>query len=126
MDSFYKIEVIVKPFKLGEIRKNLCTEDILSMSIYKVKGLDEEENRIEKYKGDEYFPVLKTHYKLEIFVQKRNLKKVLFSLSHSISTEKNSSSQLSILAVAAVQELSETAFSIPQSKHMLINFFLLF
>lgn len=126
MDSFFKIEAIVKPFKLGEIRKNLCTEDILAMSIYRVKGLDEEENRIEKYRGDEYFPVLKTHYKIEIFVQKINLSKTLSALSRSMTNDKHSSSQVSIIAVASVQQLSSYDYPPSYSKPRLTPAFLLF
>ncbi|ACD83135.1 P-II family nitrogen regulator [Candidatus Methylacidiphilum infernorum] len=126
MDSFFKIEAIVKPFKLGEIRKNLCTEDILAMSIYRVKGLDEEENRIEKYRGDEYFPVLKTHYKIEIFVQKINLSKTLSALRRSMTNDKHSSSQVSIIAVASVQQLSSYDYPTSYSKPRLTPAFLLF
>ncbi|TFE66754.1 transcriptional regulator [Methylacidiphilum sp. Yel] len=105
MDSLLKIEAIVKPFKLGEIRKNLFKEEIFSITMYKVKGLEEEENRIEKYRGDEYFPVLKTLYKLEIVVPKSKLQTILRALDNTINIDKNTGGKITIIPISRVYQI---------------------
>ncbi|CAI9085641.1 transcriptional regulator [Candidatus Methylacidiphilum fumarolicum] len=102
MDSLLKIEAIVKPFKLGEIRKSLFKEEIFSITIYKVKGLEEEENKIEKYRGDEYFPVLKTLYKLEIVVPKTKLQTILMALNNIINIDKNTGGKITVTPISRV------------------------
>jgi nitrogen regulatory protein P-II 1 len=49
-----KVEAIVKPFKLDEVRDALCSLGISGMTIAEVKGFGRQRGHVEIYRGSEY------------------------------------------------------------------------
>ncbi|MBI4654297.1 MAG: P-II family nitrogen regulator [Nitrospirae bacterium] len=49
-----KIEAIIKPFKLDEIKKALNTSGVQGMTVTEVKGFGRQKGHIEFYRGAEY------------------------------------------------------------------------
>jgi len=49
-----KIEVIIKPFKLGEVREALSTIGVQGMTVTEVKGFGRQKGHAELYRGAEY------------------------------------------------------------------------
>lgn len=63
-----KIEAIIKPFKLDEIKDNLNEIGIQGMTITEVKGFGRQKGHTELYRGAEYVVDFIPKIKIEIIV----------------------------------------------------------
>jgi nitrogen regulatory protein PII len=53
-DEMKKIEAIIKPFKLEEVREALSNLGVEGMTVTEVKGVGRQKGHIEIYRGSEY------------------------------------------------------------------------
>lgn len=63
-----KIEAIVKPFKLDDIRESLADQGITGMTVTEVKGFGRQKGHTELYRGAEYMVDFLPKVKIEIVV----------------------------------------------------------
>ena len=61
-----KIEAIIKPFKLDEVKQKLTSAGITGMTITEVKGFGRQKGHTELYRGAEYVVDFLPKVKLEI------------------------------------------------------------
>ncbi len=64
-----KIEAIIKPFKLDEVKEALSKEGIQGMTIAEVKGFGRQKGHTELYRGAEYVVDFLPKVKIEILVE---------------------------------------------------------
>ena len=64
-----KIEAIIKPFKLEEVKEALTTLGITGMTVTEVKGFGRQKGHTEIYRGSEYTVDFLPKIKLEIVVK---------------------------------------------------------
>ncbi|MBP3142606.1 nitrogen regulatory protein P-II [Aliivibrio fischeri] len=63
-----KIEAIIKPFKLDDVRESLADVGITGMTVSEVKGFGRQKGHTELYHGAEYMVDFLPKVKLEIVV----------------------------------------------------------
>ncbi len=63
-----KIEAIIKPFKLDEVKEALIEAGITGITVSEVKGHGRQQGHTELYRGAEYVVDFLPKIKLEIFV----------------------------------------------------------
>jgi nitrogen regulatory protein P-II 1 len=63
-----KIEAIIKPFKLDEVKEALSREGIQGMTITEVKGFGRQKGHTELYRGAEYVVDFLPKIKIELLV----------------------------------------------------------
>lgn len=63
-----KIEAIIKPFKLDDVREALADLNITGMTVTEVKGFGRQKGHTELYRGAEYMVDFLPKVKLEIVV----------------------------------------------------------
>jgi nitrogen regulatory protein P-II 1 len=63
-----KIEAIIKPFKLNEVKENLAGAGIQGMTVSEVKGFGRQKGHTEIYRGSEYTVDFLPKIKIEIVV----------------------------------------------------------
>lgn len=63
-----KIEAIVKPFKLDDVREALADQGITGMTVTEVKGFGRQKGHTELYRGAEYMVDFLPKVKIEIIV----------------------------------------------------------
>ena len=63
-----KIEAIIKPFKLDEVKQALAREGIQGMTVYEVKGFGRQRGHTEVYRGAEYVVDFLPKVKIELLV----------------------------------------------------------
>ncbi|KMK52545.1 hypothetical protein RO21_00565 [[Actinobacillus] muris] len=63
-----KIEAIIKPFKLDDVREALTDVGIMGMTVTEVKGFGRQKGHTELYRGAEYAIDFLPKVKLEIIV----------------------------------------------------------
>ena len=82
------ITVIIKPFKLEEVRQSLDLIGITGMTITEVKGFGRQKGHTELYRGAEYVIDFLPKIKVEIAVSNEQLRDVIDAITKSASTGK--------------------------------------
>ncbi|XNM42746.1 P-II family nitrogen regulator [Escherichia coli] len=68
-----KIDAIIKPFKLDDVREALAEVGITGMTVTEVKGFGRQKGHTELYRGAEYMVDFLPKVKIEIVVTGRHL-----------------------------------------------------
>ncbi len=83
-----KIEAIIKPFKLEEVKEALAEVGVQGMTVTEVKGFGRQKGHTEIYRGSEYTVDFLPKVKLEIVVDDENAAKVAEAIVNSANTGK--------------------------------------
>ena len=83
-----KVEAIIKPFKLDEVKEALQEIGIQGLSVIEVKGFGRQKGHTELYRGSEYTVETLPKIKIEILVDDDDVSKVASTIAKSASTEK--------------------------------------
>ena len=83
-----KIDAIIKPFKLDDVREALSTVGITGMTATEVKGFGRQKGHTELYRGAEYVVDFLPKIKIEIVVRDEQLDQVLDAITTAARTGK--------------------------------------
>jgi nitrogen regulatory protein P-II 1 len=83
-----KVEAIIQPFKLEDVKEALKTIGIDGMTVSEVRGHGRQKGHKEVYRGQEYQVDLLPKIKLEMVVCDGRLEEVLRTVMHSARTGK--------------------------------------
>jgi nitrogen regulatory protein P-II 1 len=83
-----KIEAIIKPFKLEEVKDALASVEITGMTVNEVKGYGRQQGHSELYRGAEYVVDFLPKIKLEVVVADENVDKVISTIVEAAKTGK--------------------------------------
>ena len=83
-----KIEAIIKPFKLEEVKEALAEVGVQGMTVTEVKGFGRQKGHIEIYRGSEYTVDFLPKVKLEIIVDDEDASSVAEAIVKSANTGK--------------------------------------
>ena len=81
-----KIEAIIKPFKLDEVKNSLSLIGIQGLTVYEAKGFGRQKGHTELYRGAEYVVDFLPKIKLEFIVDDENLDKVIDTIKKAAHT----------------------------------------
>ncbi|MEJ2683687.1 MAG: P-II family nitrogen regulator [Candidatus Sulfobium sp.] len=83
-----KIEAIIKPFKLDEVKDALNEIGVQGMTVTEVKGFGRQKGHVELYRGAEYDISFIPKVKLEVVVSDEMLEKVISKIGEKAKTGK--------------------------------------
>ena len=81
-----KVEAIIKPFKLDEVKEALSAIGIQGMTVTEVKGFGRQKGHTELYRGAEYVVDFLPKIKIEVTVSDEMADKVVEAIVESAST----------------------------------------
>ena len=81
-----KIDAIIKPFKLDDVREALAEVGITGMTVTEVKGFGRQKGQTEVYRGAEYVVNLIPKVRLEVIVHSNELEAVLNAIVKGANT----------------------------------------
>jgi nitrogen regulatory protein P-II 1 len=81
-----KIEAIIKPFKLDEVKEALSAIGIQGMTVTEVKGFGRQKGHTELYRGAEYVVDFLPKIKIEITVSDELAEKVVEAIVEAANT----------------------------------------
>ena len=96
-----KIEAVIQPFKLEEVKEALKNIGIDGMTITEVRGHGRQKGHKEVYRGQEYQVDLLPKVKLELVVASARLEEVLRTLTSAARTGKIGDGKIFIYDVAS-------------------------
>jgi nitrogen regulatory protein P-II 1 len=81
-----KIEAILKPFKLDEVKEQLTKSGIQGMTVSEVKGFGRQKGHTELYRGAEYVVDFLPKVKVEILVDDDNAPSIVNAIQTAART----------------------------------------
>jgi nitrogen regulatory protein P-II 1 len=97
-----KIEAIIKPFKLEEVREALHEIGVTGLTTTDVKGFGRQKGHTELYRGAEYAVDFLPKVKIEIVVAERLVERVVDAITASARTGKIGDGKIFVSSVEQV------------------------
>lgn len=83
-----KIEAIIKPFKLEDVKEALTELEITGMTVSEVKGYGRQQGHSELYRGAEYLVDFLPKVKIDVIVNDEEVDKTIKAIADSAKTGK--------------------------------------
>lgn len=97
-----KIEAIIKPFKLDDVREALGEIGINGITVSEVKGFGRQKGHTELYRGAEYLVDFLPKVKLEIVTTTENVERCIEAIMQSAQTGKIGDGKIFVTSVEKV------------------------
>ena len=83
-----KVEAIVKPFKLDEVKEALQELGLQGLTVFEAKGFGRQKGHTELYRGAEYVVDFLPKVKIELIIEDSQLEAVIDAIQKSALTGK--------------------------------------
>ena len=97
-----KVEAIIKPFKLDDVRQALMEAGISGMTTTEIKGFGRQKGHTELYRGAEYVVDFMPKIKIEVIVNDDQLDGCIESISKAAYTGKIGDGKIFVVDVERV------------------------
>ncbi|MBK7978116.1 MAG: P-II family nitrogen regulator [Deltaproteobacteria bacterium] len=94
-----KVEAIIKPFKLDEVKEALNEIGVQGLTVSEVKGFGRQKGHTELYRGAEYVVDFLPKVKLEVIVRDDMAKQVVDTILQAAKTGKIGDGKIFVLPV---------------------------
>jgi nitrogen regulatory protein P-II 1 len=97
-----KVEAIIKPFKLDEVKEALSAIGIQGLTVSEIKGFGRQKGHTELYRGAEYVVDFLPKVKLEIIVSDDKVAEVVGAIETAAKTGRIGDGKIFVLPVEEV------------------------
>ena len=97
-----KIEAIIKPFKLDEVKDALNEIGVQGMTVTEVKGFGRQKGHVELYRGAEYDVAFIPKIKIELVVGEGMLEKAVAIIQEKAKTGKIGDGKIFVSAIEQI------------------------
>ncbi len=97
-----KIEAIIKPFKLDEVREALSEVGVSGLTVTEVKGFGRQKGHTELYRGAEYVVDFLPKIKIEVVVAEQTVEPAIEAILKAARTGKIGDGKIFVSAVEQV------------------------
>ena len=109
-----KIEAIIRPFKLEDVKVALVNSGIVGMTVSEVRGFGRQKGQVERYRGSEFTVEFLQKLKIEVVVSDDKVDAVLKAIAEAAKTGEIGDGKIFITPIESVlrirtNELDEAA-----------------
>ncbi|KAB2843002.1 MAG: P-II family nitrogen regulator [Burkholderiales bacterium] len=97
-----KIEAVIKPFKLDEVREALSEMGVTGLTVTEVKGFGRQKGHTELYRGAEYVVDFLPKVKVEVIIADSLVEQVIDTIVKAARTGKIGDGKIFVTAVEQV------------------------
>ena len=97
-----KIEAIIRPFKLEDVKIALVNAGIVGMTVSEVRGFGRQKGQVERYRGSEFTVEFLQKLKLEIVVDDERVESVVTAIQDAAKTGEIGDGKIFISSVDSV------------------------
>jgi len=97
-----KIEAIIKPFKLDEVRESLSEIGVAGLTVTEVKGFGRQKGHTELYRGAEYVVDFLPKVKIELIVREEDVERAIEAVVKAARTGKIGDGKIFVTSVEQV------------------------
>ena len=81
-----KVEAIVRPFKLEDVKLALVNAEIIGMTVSEVRGFGRQKGQVERYRGSEFTVEFLQKLKVEVVVDDDRVEAVVNAIAEAAKT----------------------------------------
>ena len=81
-----KIEAIIRPFKLEDVKIALVNSGIVGMKVSEVRGFGRQKGQVERYRGSEFTVEFLQKLKVEVVVEDEKVNSVIAAIAEAAKT----------------------------------------
>jgi nitrogen regulatory protein P-II 1 len=78
-----KVEAMIRPFKLDEVKKALVNAGVMGMTVTEVRGFGRQKGLTERYRGSEYTVEFISKLKIEVIVEESQADLVVHTIAQA-------------------------------------------
>ena len=97
-----KIEAIIRPFKLEDVKVALVNAGIIGMTVSEVRGFGRQKGQVERYRGSEFTVEFLQKLKVEVVVDNEKVDSVIQAIAEAAKTGEIGDGKIFISQVDAV------------------------
>jgi nitrogen regulatory protein P-II 1 len=97
-----KVEAIIKPFKLDEVKESLSAIGVQGLTVSEIKGFGRQKGHTELYRGAEYVVDFLPKVKLEIIAADEKVAEIVGAIEKSAKTGRIGDGKIFVLPVDEV------------------------
>ena len=100
-----KIDAIIKPFKLEDVKEALATVGVEGLTVTEVKGFGRQKGHTEIYRGSEYTVDFLPKIKLEIVLEEDQVDAAVEAIVNNAKTDKIGDGKVFISSIDSVMRI---------------------
>lgn len=100
--SMNKIEAVIKPFKLDEVREALSEVGITGLTVSEVKGFGRQKGHTELYRGAEYVVDFLPKIKIEVVIAAAQTERAIDAIVKAAHTGKIGDGKIFVMPISDV------------------------
>ena len=81
-----KVEAIIRPFKLEDLKLALVNAGIVGMTVSEVRGFGRQKGQVERYRGSEFTVEFLQKLKIEVVIDDSNVDTVVNAIAEAAKT----------------------------------------
>jgi len=81
-----KVEAIIRPFKLEDVKVALVNAGIIGMTVSEVRGFGRQKGQVERYRGSEFTVEFLQKLKVEVVVDDEKVNSVIEAIGQAAKT----------------------------------------
>ena len=97
-----KIEAIIRPFKLEDVKIALVNSGIVGMTVSEVRGFGRQKGQVERYRGSEFTVELLQKLKVEVVVEDEKVNSVIDAIAEAAKTGEIDDGKIFITSIDSV------------------------
>ena len=97
-----KIEAIIRPFKLEDVKIALVNSGIVGMTVSEVRGFGRQKGQVERYRGSEFTVEFLQKLKVEVVVEDEKVNSVIDAIAEASKTGEIGDGKIFITSIDSV------------------------
>jgi len=97
-----KIEAIIRPFKLEDVKIALVNSGIVGMTVSEVRGFGRQKGQVERYRGSEFTVEFLQKLKVEVVVEDDKVNSVIDAIAEAAKTGEIGDGKIFITSIDSV------------------------
>ena len=97
-----KIEAIIRPFKLEDVKIALVNSGIVGMTVSEVRGFGRQKGQVERYRGSEFTVEFLQKLKVEVVVEDQRVNSVIDAIAEAAKTGEIGDGKIFISSIDSV------------------------
>jgi len=97
-----KIEAIIRPFKLEDVKIALVNFGIVGMTVSEVRGFGRQKGQVERYRGSEFTVEFLQKLKVEVVVEEEKVNSVIDAIAEAAKTGEIGDGKIFITSIDSV------------------------
>ena len=97
-----KIEAIIRPFKLEDVKIALVNSGIVGMTVSEVRGFGRQKGQVERYRGSEFTVEFLQKLKVEVGVEDEKVDSVIDAIAEAAKTGEIGDGKIFITSIESV------------------------